>query len=281
MILNNDGEQKDHSGTGNIFDWMPNYECAPTCALVHLGTNDVCHGKTTDETLADIRRLIKALQQNSDTTVLLAVPIPGNYWCLDGSVEGYDLADLQANIPSLEDVEGKVFIVDQNSGFDPSEDTYDGIHPWARGEMKMAEKWWDAISQHCLPPSILVEGCWYSVMMDHMCISREGDGLKCVDQFTGMEAFGRMQGKSIELTWSARSSWPGLAFVGELEGNIIKFSNGLQWFRMPGATPTTVRTTSRAPTTTTVDATTSMFADIVDSPTGNETEGTTTTISTR
>jgi acyl-CoA thioesterase-1 len=41
--------------------------------------------------------------------------------------------------------ESPVILVDQYTGFNAATDTYDGIHPNARGEAKMAQKWFDAI----------------------------------------------------------------------------------------------------------------------------------------
>lgn len=38
-----------------------------------------------------------------------------------------------------------VIVVDQYSGFDATEDNYDGLHPNQRGEKKMAGRWFGAL----------------------------------------------------------------------------------------------------------------------------------------
>jgi hypothetical protein len=46
-----------------------------------------------------------------------------------------------------------VILVDQNSGI-TSGDLYDGIHPSATGEEKMAQKWFDAISKYLITRTV-------------------------------------------------------------------------------------------------------------------------------
>jgi acyl-CoA thioesterase-1 len=41
-----------------------------------------------------------------------------------------------------------VVIVDQASGFNANGDTFDGIHPNATGEQKMATKWFQALEEN-------------------------------------------------------------------------------------------------------------------------------------
>ena len=51
-----------------------------------------------------------------------------------------------------------VVVVDQHSGFDASIDTYDGVHPNAAGEDKMARRWLAALLEEhgALPPRQVV-----------------------------------------------------------------------------------------------------------------------------
>ena len=48
-------------------------------------------------------------------------------------------------------VESPVIIVDHFQGFDAEEDTYDGVHPNAAGEEKMAQRWFQAIMEATRP----------------------------------------------------------------------------------------------------------------------------------
>jgi hypothetical protein len=44
-------------------------------------------------------------------------------------------------------VESPVVIVDQNLGFNTTEDTDDGVHPNRTGAEKIAQKWFEAITK--------------------------------------------------------------------------------------------------------------------------------------
>jgi lysophospholipase L1-like esterase len=44
-------------------------------------------------------------------------------------------------------VESPVVIVDQNLGFNVTEDTDDGVHPNRTGTEKIAEKWFEAVAK--------------------------------------------------------------------------------------------------------------------------------------
>ena len=68
--------------------------------------------------------------------------------------DGKAVMELNAAIPQLvkemNTAASPVLLVDQFSGFDVEKDTYDGVHPNAQGEEKMAQRWFEAI-QKALP----------------------------------------------------------------------------------------------------------------------------------
>jgi acyl-CoA thioesterase I len=112
----------------------------PDVVLVHLGTNDVLQGQSVPGTTAELESVIRRLQAvNSRVTVLVAQVIPSaaapanSIEILNAAIRG--MAARTSTAQSL------VIAVDHASGFDPSVDTYDGIHPNERGEQKMAEAW--------------------------------------------------------------------------------------------------------------------------------------------
>ena len=54
-------------------------------------------------------------------------------------------AAIPALVSSKNTARSPVRVVDQNSGFNATVDTYDGVHPDLSGEIKMANKWYNAL----------------------------------------------------------------------------------------------------------------------------------------
>ena len=145
----NGGSASNCRGTGNISSWLNNY--TPDIALIHLGTNDMMldwnDGLGVAETINELKSLITILRaDNPNVIILLAKLIPA-----DPSVFSWAarIEVLNAEIPSIaidmETEDSPIVIVDQFSGFSAIDDTFDGAHPNATGEEKMAQKWFDAI----------------------------------------------------------------------------------------------------------------------------------------
>lgn len=124
----------------NIHTWMPEYDCSPTCTLIHLGTNDICRRVSADDVVRKLDEIINILQHEFQTTVLLAVPIPS---CCSAVAD-----QLAPAIPALGNASRRVFIVHQNEDFNEG-DLYDGCHPNLSGELKMAVKWLTYVLEHC------------------------------------------------------------------------------------------------------------------------------------
>jgi lysophospholipase L1-like esterase len=110
-----------------------------------IGTNDATAGQSTKSTVKEIGQIIDALRTDNPTVIVfLAKLIPSNRQTinqriidLNRQIDGIAAAKTTAQSP--------VIVVDQNSGFDASQDTYDGVHPNGSGEAKMAGKWLQAI----------------------------------------------------------------------------------------------------------------------------------------
>ena len=56
-----------------------------------------------------------------------------------------DLNDAIDALAAQSTTTSPIVIVDQNAGFSAANDTYDGIHPNATGEEKLAKKWFSAL----------------------------------------------------------------------------------------------------------------------------------------
>jgi lysophospholipase L1-like esterase len=120
----------------------------PDVVLMHFGTNDVWSNRPTATILAAYGKLVGQMRaQNPDMTVLVAQIIPMNP---SGCGEcGARVQALNAAIPgwaaSVSTARSPVVVVDQWTGFATSTDTYDGVHPNANGDRKMAAGWYPAL----------------------------------------------------------------------------------------------------------------------------------------
>lgn len=128
-----------------IADWAARTE--PDIALVHLGTNDIGSGQDPLDTVKEVGQIVALLrQQNANIHVLLAAIIPIDHAGANKRVKTYNAA-LGALARSLDDARSRILIVDQFSGFDASQDTYDGLHPNESGIQKMAIRWLSALER--------------------------------------------------------------------------------------------------------------------------------------
>ncbi|WP_233595328.1 MULTISPECIES: SGNH/GDSL hydrolase family protein [Corallococcus] len=130
----------------NISGWAE--RTRPDLVLIHLGTNDTYHQQTEDSTVLELEQIIDRLRVvNPQVKVFLAQIIPTS-----SALASLKLQSLNQRMPLLAAAksteESPVYVVDQWTGFVPSTDTYDGVHPNLRGEEKMAERWYQAIREH-------------------------------------------------------------------------------------------------------------------------------------
>jgi lysophospholipase L1-like esterase len=125
--------------------WLKGY--TPDIVLLHIGTNDVMANQTTLSTTNEIKQIINILRtDNPRVIVLLAKIIPNRDLILNQRI-----IELNQRIDSIalskSTVESPVVIVDQNLGFNVTEDTDDGVHPNRTGAEKIAQKWFEAIAK--------------------------------------------------------------------------------------------------------------------------------------
>ncbi|MGH7899624.1 MAG: SGNH/GDSL hydrolase family protein [Candidatus Binatia bacterium] len=130
--------------------WLRSY--TPDLVLLHLGTNDAGRGDSPEEIVARLERIVELLRtKNPRIGIVLAKLIPL------GGARGGAIAALNGEIAALgrrlTTKESIVVVVDQSAGFDPRSDTYDGIHPNASGEEKMAARWLEGIRRLTSSPS--------------------------------------------------------------------------------------------------------------------------------
>jgi lysophospholipase L1-like esterase len=129
----------------HIQEWTKTHE--PDVLLVHLGSNDVFQQQTIESTVEDIKALIEAVRSSQPMSVILiAQIIPTTDQELNRHIE-----ELNARLPALAEAmsteDSAVRVVDHFTRFDASIYTYDGVHPNAKGEVLMADRWAAALKK--------------------------------------------------------------------------------------------------------------------------------------
>lgn len=129
---------------GNLEGWLKTYPAAPDVVLMHLGTNDVFQRQTIESTLEELRLIIARLRQaNPSVWILMAKLIPTS------RAENTGIAALNSQLDAFAGTQytslSPVIIVDQNAGYSTDGDSFDGVHPNALGEEKMAQNWFYAL----------------------------------------------------------------------------------------------------------------------------------------
>lgn len=151
-----DGDNEGHGGAlvTNVAaqNQLPGWLSAtdPDVVLMHFGTNDVWSARSTSQILAAYDTLVDQMRaHNPAMRVLVAQIIP-----MDPSRSCAECADrvvaLNAAIPGWaagkSTSQSPVTVVDQWTGFNVLSDTYDGVHPNASGDQKLADRWYPALT---------------------------------------------------------------------------------------------------------------------------------------
>ncbi|WP_019505716.1 GDSL-type esterase/lipase family protein [Pleurocapsa sp. PCC 7319] len=111
----------------------------PDVAFIHLGTNDILQGQSADSTIDELGEVIDVFRANNPNIVIfLAQIIPARR-----NDDEREKLNQQISILAAEksQVDSPIVVVDQSSGFNLRDDTYDSVHPNSRGENKFADQW--------------------------------------------------------------------------------------------------------------------------------------------
>ncbi|RCG20994.1 cellulose-binding protein [Sphaerisporangium album] len=150
-----DGDNEGHGGAlvTNVADQnqLPGWLSAtrPDVVLMHFGTNDVWNNRSPQTILAAYGKLVDQMRaSNPNMKVLVAQIIPMNPSnCAEC---GQRVVALNAAIPGWAQAKSTsaspVVVVNQWAGFSTAGDTYDGVHPNAAGDQKMADAWYTALT---------------------------------------------------------------------------------------------------------------------------------------
>ena len=119
--------------------------------LLHFATNDVWNNKAPAMILQAYTTMLGRLRAaNPNVRVLVAQIIPLQpSGCNDCTTRAQNLnAQIPGWATTNSTAASPISVVDQFTGFNPAQgqDTSDGVHPNTSGSMKIAKKWFDALS---------------------------------------------------------------------------------------------------------------------------------------
>ena len=150
-----DGDNEGHGGhlATNIANQnlLPGWLSAtrPDIVIMHLGTNDVWSNLPASQILAAFTTMVGQMRaSNPAMKVVVAKIIPvAPSTCAECPARTVLLNDaIPAWAASLTTAQSPITVVDQWTGWVPSTDTYDGVHPSdPAGITKMSEKWYPAV----------------------------------------------------------------------------------------------------------------------------------------
>lgn len=129
--------------------WIANAQ--PDVVLIHAGTNDIIHGRTTSQLTTDMTSLINSVYSaKSDVVVIVAQMIPMTSY--KPAVSSFNNS-IPAIVSQQQALGRKVYYVNMNraaAGADPQStlsdlDLHDGLHPNQVGYELMAKAWGIAI----------------------------------------------------------------------------------------------------------------------------------------
>jgi len=116
----------------------------PDIVLMHLGSNDIFQGESIDLIISDLKEIIRTLQSSNNTIVILIAQIlPVANESLNTRI-GLLNKEIE-KLPSSMDLPSQLIVVNHIDGFDPYQQTYDGVHPNGAGEKKMADTWYQSL----------------------------------------------------------------------------------------------------------------------------------------
>jgi acyl-CoA thioesterase-1 len=122
-------------------DWAA--EASPDIVLLHIGTNDLAQRQSVASTVGDIAGIIDALRTVNPRVRILVAQIIAKAGL--SSVAALN-AQLAALVADKQRADSPLILVDEYTGFDPSSMTYDGTHPNAVGDSRMADRWFEQLA---------------------------------------------------------------------------------------------------------------------------------------
>lgn len=151
-----DGDNEGHGGAlvtnvarqDQLVGWLA--ATRPDVVMMHFGTNDVWSNVPTATILDAYTTLVQQMRaSNPAMRVLVAQIIPmAPATCGECAQRVVALNDaIPGWAAGISTAQSPVVVVDQWTGFSTAADTYDGVHPNASGDRKIADRWFPALAE--------------------------------------------------------------------------------------------------------------------------------------
>ena len=116
---------------------------SPDFVLLHIGTNDLCQEQSVESTVSDVEGIIDALRAVNPRVGILLAQLIASTSC-NTNIPAFN-ARLSTVGAAKTSSESPIVLVDQYTGFNPATMTWDGLHPNAIGESRMADRWFEKL----------------------------------------------------------------------------------------------------------------------------------------
>lgn len=123
----------------------------PDVLLIELGFNDLAFGVgSPEQTLQNLRTLVARARSSTPDIKVVVSSVPqrtplNNLPQLPATIQSYN-AGLPSTLASLSTTQSPVVLANLGAVWQPSTDTYDGLHPNVAGEYKIAKVFADALA---------------------------------------------------------------------------------------------------------------------------------------
>jgi lysophospholipase L1-like esterase len=184
---------------GKLADWLVTDQ--PDVILLHIGTNDIYHG---DQDVNEVNAILDEIDEyeinnNKHITVVLALII--NWKTYNSATTVFNN---QVNAMALGRIAtgDDIIIVDMESALSYPSDMADTLHPNDSGYTKMAQVWYDALSQcGCVSKTIVaISGCVLdadgNMPLEGVLIMIEGNDVNTVTDANGFYELSVLSGWS-------------------------------------------------------------------------------------
>lgn len=121
----------------------------PDLLLVHVGTNDVLHGRSAAQLVAELEVLLDAVAlRHPETHVAIATLSGCAHWRCGDIDDDFEAANdaLRQLVADRAASGASVSIAELSGVLDTESMTFDGLHPDTAGDHAMADGWFDAVS---------------------------------------------------------------------------------------------------------------------------------------
>lgn len=117
---------------------------APDIALIQLGNNDLSRWNQFSAVLSPLHDIIKRLREKNPKVTILLGEFNHNW-----PKSKYLRAHLKLLALYENSSKSRIIMVPHYKNWDTKKDTFDGLHPNATGQQKMANMWFKYIKQAC------------------------------------------------------------------------------------------------------------------------------------